>query len=367
MKTNKLHFKHFKKNINYSSCNEDTFSELKALEINRDDVVLAVTGGGARALDLLIAKPKKIIAIDVNPLQNHLLELKMAAIKSLSYEKYVEFLGLRDYKQRLSLYHQICPDLSHEARSYWDAQSMMIKKGVIYQGRWERYFKTLSLVVKIFRRKKVKKLFSFTDIEEQREFCQKEWNTKVWKSFIRFVCRRLFWKYFYKDPGFYHYVPKNFPVGEYIFESMSKSLDTYLAKENHFFHLLVLNKYINEKSLPIYLQEKNYSLLKENLERIEIVTDSLQNYLDNCPERSISKFSLSDISSFTSDEEYISILKSSKRVSTSKGLFCLRHFLVKRDVPEILRKKIRIFHNLEKELAKTDLSFGFTFTVGQFL
>ena len=62
MKTGKQHFKSFNETINYSSCNEDTSSELKALDIHGDDVVLTITGGGARALDLLIAKPKKIIA-----------------------------------------------------------------------------------------------------------------------------------------------------------------------------------------------------------------------------------------------------------------------------------------------------------------
>jgi len=115
------------------------------------------------------------------------------------------------------------------------------------------------------------------------------------------------------------------------------------------------------------LEEKNNSLIKKNLARVEIVTDSLQRYLDKCPERSISKFSLSDISSFTSDEEYISLLKSCRRVSTSGGRFCIRHFLAQKDFPESLRKKIRIFSHLEKELAKTDLSFGYTFTVGEFL
>lgn len=360
-------FKNFNETINYSSSNEDTYSELEALEINGDDVVLAITGGGARVLDLLIAEPKKIIAVDINPHQNHLLELKMAAIKSLGYEKYAEFLGLRDCKERISLYRQIRSHLSPEARCFWDSQSKMLGKGVIYQGRWERYFKTLSCLVKMGRRDKVKKLFSFTGIEEQREFCQKEWNTKAWKLFIKLVCCRFFWKYFFKDPAFYHYVPKNFPVGEYIFESMSESLYHFLAKENHFFSLLVLNKYINEKSLPIYLEEKSYSLIKKNLARVEIVTDSLQRYLDKCPERSISKFSLSDISSFTSDEEYISLLKSCRRVSTSGGCFCIRHFLVQKDFPESLRKKIRIFSHLENELAKTDLSFGYTFTIGEFL
>ena len=365
MKKRNLPFKHFNQKINYSSCNEDTFSELKALNININDVVLAITGSGGRALDLLIANPKKIISIDINPLQNYLLELKIAAIKNLRYERYLEFLGLRESKHRISLYRQICSCLSPQARNFWDGQPKMIKRGVLYQGRWERYFKMLAIVVKIFRRKKLKRLFSFVDIENQRKFCKKHWNTKGWKFFLNFVCRCFFLKFIFKDPGFYQYVPKNFPTGEYVFNSMSKTLDTYLAKENHFLSLLILNRYTNEKALPIYLMQKNYSLLKENISRVEIVTDSLQNYLGNLPEKSINKFSLSDISSFTSDEEYLSILESCIRVAMSRGLICLRHFLVKRDIPESLKRKIRLFHTLNEELARNDLSFAFTFTVGE--
>ncbi|NIO49338.1 MAG: DUF3419 family protein [Candidatus Aminicenantes bacterium] len=365
MKKSKLNFKHFNQKINYSSSNEDTLSELKALKINKDDVVLTITGSGARALDLLIAQPKKVISIDINPLQNYLLELKIAAIKHLSYEKYLKFLGLRESIHRIFLYHQIRSGLSPQARDFWDGQLKMIKRGILYQGRWERYFKMLSIVVKIFRRKKIKKLFTLTDIENQRKFCEKHWNTKGWKFFLNFVCHRFFWKFFFKDPGFYQYVPKNFPVGDYIYNSISNTLETYLAKENHFLSILILNKFTNEKALPIYLMEKNYPLLKENISRVEIVTDSLQHYLANLPEKSINKFSLSDISSFTSKEEYLSILESCIRVSVSRGLFCLRHFLVKRDFPDALKKKIRLFHSLKEKLARTDLSFAFTFTVGQ--
>ncbi len=367
MKKSQEPFGHFNMMINYSSCNEDTNSELRALEISEDDVVLAVTGGGARALDLLTARPKKIIAIDMNPLQNYLLELKMAAIKALNYDRYAEFLGLRGCNERVALYRRICSELSHEARLFWDTQLKMIKKGVLYQGRWERYFKILAWTVKIFRRKKVKTLFSFADIEKQREFCRAKWNSKLWKSYINFVCRRFFWKYFLRDPGFYHYVPRDFHIGDYIFSSMMKSLDTYLARDNHFFSLLFHSKYTNEKSLPIYLQERNYAVLRENLSRIEIVTDSLQHYLRYCPEQSIDKFSLSDVSSFMAENDYLLILKSCLRVTKPKGLFCLRHFLVKRGIPEILRKDIQLFSSLEQELNQTDISFGYTFTVGQFL
>ncbi len=365
MKSKSQVFRQFTQKINYSSCNEDTQSELKALSIGPGDVVLAITGSGARSLDLLISQPKKIISIDMNPLQNYLLELKIAAIKSLSYDEYVEFLGVRKSLRRCSLYKRLRSDLTAEAKEYWDGQSAALKKGIIYQGRWERYFKSLASIVKLFRGKKIQKLFSFTEIEEQIEFCRKRWNTEAWRKFILFVCHRFFWKYIFQDPGFYRYVPKDFPVGKYIYECLSKTLERYPARENHFFSLLVHNRYTNENSLPIHLQEKNFPLLKQNVSRIEIVTDSLQTFMRSLPANSIHKFSLSDISSYTSESDYDAILESCIRVSAPGALFCIRHFLVKRGIPETLNHRIELLSGLAKELETADMSYAFTFSVGK--
>jgi S-adenosylmethionine-diacylglycerol 3-amino-3-carboxypropyl transferase len=364
MKRNEL-FRQFTKKVNYSSCNEDTRSELKALRITREDIVLSISGSGARSLDLLVSRPKKVISIDMNPLQNYLLELKIAAIKNLPYGEFLGFLGVRESRMRLSIYDGLRSDLSSEAKEYWDGQFKALKRGILYQGRWERYFRTLSLIVKLFRGEKIKKLFTFTDLEEQMEFCLTKWNTKGWRKFIQIVCHRFFWKYVFQDPGFYRFVPESFPVGNYIYDCMSRTLETYLAKENHFFSLLVHNKYVNEGSLPLHLQEKHYPKLKKNVSRIEIVTDSLQNYLRKLPEKSIHKFSLSDISSYTSEEDYLSILESCVRAAAPDALFCLRHFLVKRKIPQALEHKFQVLNGLGKELERTDMSYAFTFDVGK--
>lgn len=358
-------FQHFTRKINYSSCNEDTRSELKALKIGEEDIVLAITGSGARSLDLLISRPEKIISIDVNPLQNFLLELKIAAIKNLTYDEYLEFLGVRESSRRIYLYRRIRSGLSTGAKEFWDGEFPVLKKGIIYQGRWERYFKSLSVFVKIMRRKKIEKLFAFTEIAEQTDFCRQKWNTVAWRKFILFVCCRFFWKYIFRDPGFYRYVPEDFPVGEYIFACHTKTLERYLARENHFFSLLVHNKYIDENYLPIHLQKKHYPLIKEHVSRIAIVTDSLQNFLRTLPEKSIHKFSLSDISSYTSEADYVSILRSCARVAVPGARLCIRHFLVKRGIPATLKSSIELFPELEKELEGMDMSYAFTFSVGR--
>src|SRR4051794_14291437 len=98
--------------ILYSTCDEDSWSELNALDLRSDDVVLSVTGSGCRTLNLLIGGPAKIVSIDANPLQNHLLELKIAAIRELPHAEFAGFIGLTASTGRLAVYRRIREALS---------------------------------------------------------------------------------------------------------------------------------------------------------------------------------------------------------------------------------------------------------------
>jgi len=83
----------FRSTLNYSSVNEDWRTEARALAIGPGDRVLAITGGG-RPLDLLLAGPERVVAIDAVPAQSALLELEAAAMRTLAYDGYAAFLGL---------------------------------------------------------------------------------------------------------------------------------------------------------------------------------------------------------------------------------------------------------------------------------
>ena len=72
----------FLETINYSSSNEDSYSEWKALSIGPDDSILCITGSGSRPLDLLIKGPREIVSLDFNPCQNFLLKFKIELTQS---------------------------------------------------------------------------------------------------------------------------------------------------------------------------------------------------------------------------------------------------------------------------------------------
>lgn len=99
---------------------EDSRVDARLLKITGDDVILAITSAGDNILSYAIERPKRIHAVDLNPNQNHLLELKVAAYRSLEYSDFWKLFGegkLENFRQLLL--ERISPHLSSHAFDYW--------------------------------------------------------------------------------------------------------------------------------------------------------------------------------------------------------------------------------------------------------
>jgi len=355
--------KPFLETINYSSCNEDSLSELRTLNITKKDRILCITGSGARPLDLLIEEPSEIISIDFNPCQNFLLELKMAGIQHLDYDQFIEFLGIRSSQQRLHFYKFIAQSLSRKARDFWDAHSNLIEKGVIYQGRWERYFRRLSWLVSLVRPKLLDELFNCHTLQEQA-FAWKKWDNHVWQVFLKCISSRMIWKYFFGDPGFYYYVPVEFSIYQYLKERFSGAAHTIFFRKSPFATLLFKGKF-TEEELPLHLQERHYLTLRRGLPRIKVVTQSLLDFLEHSEKNSFDKFSLSDFSSYTSNKEYERIWDGIIKTASDRAVLCERQFLVKREPPTKYSSFLQRNSEMEFELRQTDNSIFYTFVIAR--
>jgi len=87
---------------------EDPEVDKKGWNINRDDIIVTITSAGCNVLNYLIEAPKLIYALDINPIQNFLLELKISAIKNLDYEAFWEFFGeAKSYNNRCIYYNYL--------------------------------------------------------------------------------------------------------------------------------------------------------------------------------------------------------------------------------------------------------------------
>ena len=100
---------------------EDPRVDDRILKIGSNDVVLAITSAGDNILDYILqANPKRIHAVDLNPNQNHMLELKVAAFQSLPYPQFWKLFAEGKLPNfRSALVSKLSPHMSSQACQYW--------------------------------------------------------------------------------------------------------------------------------------------------------------------------------------------------------------------------------------------------------
>lgn len=121
---------------------EDPRVDLRLLRIQDKDVVLCVTSAGDNVLDYLYnANPRRIHAVDLNPNQNHLLELKIAALQSLPYAQVWKMFGDGHFPEfRHVLLTKLSPHMSSQACQYWvNHASVFSSRRGLYETGGSRY------------------------------------------------------------------------------------------------------------------------------------------------------------------------------------------------------------------------------------
>ena len=283
----------------------------------------------------------------------------------LEYHEFLEFLGVRPSHKRIHVYNNLRQSLSVEARIFWDQQSTMVEKGVIYQGRWEKYFSNLARIVGIFRKKRRMKLFDSENIRDQADLWNEDWDDLFWRLFLRFISSRFTWKTFFGDPGFYLHVPAQFSIYKYLKDRFTSAFNNIHIRNSPFATLLFFGQYKPEVALPVYLQKEHYKTIKDNLSCIQILTQSLLEYLEYCGKEKFQKFSLSDFSSYTNINDYAKIWKGIVKTASAGAIVCERQFLAKRDIPQDVQANITRISELEEELMKYDNSIFYTFVIAK--
>jgi S-adenosylmethionine:diacylglycerol 3-amino-3-carboxypropyl transferase len=253
--------------------------------------------------------------------------------------------------------------LPAEARAFWDKNLGSIRKGVVYQGGWEKYFRNLSLVIGLVRRKLLEAVFACPDVARQACLWKGAWNSREWRTFLRLVSLRSVWKYAFGDPGFYRYVPKDFPVYAYLERRFEHAFRNVLLRESPYASMLFLGRL--GRALPPHLRKENYPALRERISALRVVTRPIGDFLAASGPNSFDGYSLSDFSSYTDAREYGRIWRGVLRTAGPAARVCERQFMVKRPLPVDVAPHIGRDPELERELEKTDDSLFFSFIVGQ--
>lgn len=253
--------------IRYANCWEDADVLLKALPLNQGSAVLSIGSAGDNSFSLLTTDPEMLVAVDLSEVQLHLIELKRAAIKAMEREDFLAFIGVQKSSQRRRDFELIKCEMPHGAVKYWEANLKTIEDGLIFSGKFERYFRFFRtwLLPLIHSDKKRLELFAKKSADEQSDFYNNYWNNKAWRWLFRIFFSKTVMGKYGRDPEFLKQV--NVPVHEYIFNKAAAHLVSVQSQDNYFLRMILIGEF-GEK-LPHYLRIENYHKIRSNLNSLK--------------------------------------------------------------------------------------------------
>lgn len=308
----------------YNTCWEDPRLDKVALELTPKDNLLVITSAGCNALSYALTGLNHVYAVDMNPRQNAVLELKIAGIKNLDYETFFQMFGKGKCPNILPIYKEkLRPFLSAWSQTYWDKK---IKK--YFDGRRKSFFfcgtsgsfaRYLNRYIDVVSRMRpaVNALLAAKTIEEQKEIWQNSIRKKLFSRTVRFAMNRDSTLSMLGVPRAQRMqIEKQYTGG--IFQFIIDALDAVFSElpihDNYFWRVYATGSYTKE-CCPEYLEEANFHALKNGLiEKVSVYTNTVEGFLTENPNLKISRFVLLDHMDWLSDKLYDALVSEWKAI-----------------------------------------------------
>ena len=233
----------YRRSLVYNTCWEDPAVDREALALGADDTVLVITSAGCNVLDYALTGPRRVHAVDANPRQSALLDLKLAGIRALSYDDFFAVFG-RGY---------------HPSRD-------------------------------------VQALFSSGSVEEQRAIYDARISPRIWGNAMNWLLSRQFTMSLLGVPWPQRReveAQHDNGVARFVQEALEYVLRQLPLASNYFYSVYVNGAYTPD-CCPEYLKQDNFNLLKAGLvDRVVVHTTTVTAFLQSTPEH-ISTFVLLD-------------------------------------------------------------------------
>jgi S-adenosylmethionine-diacylglycerol 3-amino-3-carboxypropyl transferase len=294
----------YSRSLVYNTSWEDPAVDRRALDLGRDDTVLVITSAGCNALDYALTGPRRVNAVDANPRQNALLELKLAGIRRLDFDDFFALFGDGGHPRFREMYHDVLRgDLTPFARQFWDSRlhwfGHVDPRGSFY------YFGLSGIVARTFRhflavkprlRRGLNELLDARTMDRQREVYDAMVSEALWTPYVSWVLSRQLTMSMLGVP---HPQRKEVErqhaggIGGFVREAIEYVIYQLPIWTNYFWTLYLRGRYTRD-NCPEYLRKDKFLALKAGgVDRIHLHTCTVTDFLQRTQER-ISKYVLLD-------------------------------------------------------------------------
>ncbi len=342
--------------VRYSQVWEDHRVLSTGLDIQPDDDVLSIASSGCNALAMLLAGARTVTAIDMSPAQIALVELKLAAIRTLSHAEFVPFMGATESAtSRLDVYEQLRSQLTPTSQAFWDTHHEDIQGGVIHCGRFDQYLRLFleKYLPKVWPPGAAEHILDASSLEEQKRIYDSECDNEEYREMLRWFAGKEMIAMSGRDPAQLKYVTVD-DVGEHFLGRFRHGLVNIATAGNFYMEYNLLGKYRNVEQGPFYMRAANFEQLKHRVDDVRLVTDELERYVVSNPVGTFSKANLSDVFEYMSDEASDSMFDVFADRLRSGGRLAYWNLLVPRTPPARLHGRLRPRPDLSEPLHAVD-------------
>lgn len=276
------------RNLVYNTCWEDPAIDRKALALGPDDTMLVISSAGCNVLDYALLAPKRIHAVDANPRQIALLEIKIAAIRALAYDDYFAIFGEGHHPDFRNLYQQkLRAQLSPFAQAWWDKHWDWFAgkhgsfyfhglSGIVARGV-RAYFKLRPGLAAA-----INALLDAKSLAEQQKIYDERVSPLLWNTTVNWIISRQFVMSLlgvpYPQRKLVEAQHEN-GVRGFIREAVEYVFRQLPLADNYFYRVYLTGRYRRD-CCPEYLKQAGFDALKAGLvDRIELHTTTVTELL----------------------------------------------------------------------------------------
>lgn len=345
--------------IAFSQVREDPLTELQviyrlATQQNHPLRVLLVASGGCTALSVLTHTAiAHVDAVDLNPAQIHLVELKRQAMLHLPMNEQVCLLGIErlndpvprcDPGDRLSLYQKLRPRLPKSTGIFWDDRPDQIRVGVNRVGRFESLFRELS------------SHFAAIGLDPMAN-PETALTSADWRSIFERVFERQKLAQIFGEAAVNYSMDRTF--GEHFADMFAQALRQFVPHENYFITQVWRDRYpTRADNIPLYLQASTQPNIRTRCDRLQLHIGAFIPTLEKLA--AIEPFDLIQFSNI-SDWMPLSELNAMLAIAVSSlkpgGALIGRRLNGDHHLASVMQNHLQVNHAWSQELQQCDRSF----------
>ena len=294
----------------------------------------------------------------MNPVQNALLALKIAAIRQLDHPGVLAFFGLNPSHTRPATYARLRGELPPTARALWDARPGTIARGIWYAGLWEKVLAFGARGNGLLRGRAVRALFDAPDLATQAAIWARRFDDRIWRASLRLLGRPWVWTRVIGEPGG-AFLPAPAAVEARLAGAFTRAAGSFLFRDSDFAALMLRGRH-DPRALPLHLRPESFAQIRAALPRLRIAEGGLTN-LPDLKLGPVDAFSLSDFGSYTDRRAYAACWSGVLSVAAPGARFAERLFMNPLPPPD---PRIGVDAGLSQRLTASDRAIIYDIRAG---